>query len=199
MSWSCNNNQHVSAKVESEMNEAVLKELASKPPEITHSLLNKVNCENIIEFERFSSKLKLIRVVPYVLRFVSNLKASIKKRAVLKSNELESEEIISAENFVVKIVQTECFSEELSYLKGKKVGEIPIYVKQFNLIIDTEGLIRCQTRLQNANVNVIESAPLLIPTGSYFARLIIQESHERVFHNGIAQTLCHIRSKYWIP
>ena len=84
-------------------------------------------------------------------------------------------------------------------MKGKKVGEIPIYVKQFNLIIDTEGLIRCQTRLPKANVNVIESAPLLIPTRSYFARLIIQESHERVFHNGIAQTLCRIRSKYWIP
>ena len=42
-----NNDQHASAKVEPEMNEAVLKELASKPPEITHSLLNKVNCENI--------------------------------------------------------------------------------------------------------------------------------------------------------
>ena len=187
-----NNDQHVSAKVELEMNEVVLKEIASEPLEITHSLLNKVNCENI-EFEMFSSKLKLIRVAAYVLRFVSNLKASIKKRAVLKSNELESEEIISAENFVVKFVQREYFSEELSYLKGKKVGEIPIYVKQFNLIIDTEGnsIIRCQTGLQNANVNVIESAPLLTSTRSYFARLIIQESHERVFHNGIAQTLSH--------
>ena len=81
----------------------------------------------IIEFERFSSKLKLIRVVAYVLRFVSNLKTSIKKMAVLKSNELESEEIISAENFIVKFVEREYFSEELSYLKGKKVGEIPAY------------------------------------------------------------------------
>ena len=91
------------------MNEAVLKELASKHPEITHSLLNKVNCENIIEFERFSSKLKLIHVVAYVLRFVSNLKASIKKRAVLKSNELESKEIISAENLSLNLYKGNIF------------------------------------------------------------------------------------------
>ena len=34
---------------------------------------------------------------------------------------------------------------------------------------------------------------------SHLAKLIIVESHNAVLHNGIAQTVCHIRKKYWIP
>ena len=34
---------------------------------------------------------------------------------------------------------------------------------------------------------------------SHLAKLIIAESHKAVLHNGIAQTVCHIRRKYWIP
>ena len=50
-----------------------------------------------------------------------------------------------------------------------------------------------------ANANAVESTPILIPTYRSYAELLINESHETVLHNGIAQTLCYLRSRYWIP
>ena len=56
-----------------------------------------------------------------------------------------------------------------------------------------------QKKLDSANANAVESTPILIPTYCRYAESLIKESHEKVFHNGIAQTLCYLRSRYWIP
>ena len=107
--------------------------------------------------------------------------------------------VIRGERAVIKSLQAKYFSQELRFLSGLKIEKIPAYVKQFNLFVNQQGLIRCQSRLQNANANAVESMPILIPTYCSYAELLIKESQEKVFHNGIAQTLCYLRSRYWIP
>ena len=189
-----------SNEIDCETDEVVKRELAKTNQEVTHSLLNKVNIDlNFINFDRFSSRSKLIRTTAFVLRFVHNLKCLVRKKEIPRTNELGTQELLEGERVVIKSLQAKYFWQELHFLSGFKVEKIPAYVKQFNLFVDQQGLIRCQSRLQNANANAVESTPILIPTYCSYAELLIKESHEKVFHNGIAQTLCYLRSRYWIP
>ena len=36
-------------------------------------------------------------------------------------------------------------------------------------------------------------------THLYSLYLIVKQAHERVFHNGVKETLAETRAKYWIP
>ena len=65
--------------------------------------------------------------------------------------------------------------------------------------MDNSGLIRCQGRLENAELCEGARHPLLLPKSHRYTDLIIQCYHERAFHTGCAQTLSSIRQKYWIP
>ena len=40
--------------------------------------------------------------------------------------------------------------------------------------------------------------PLLLRSNSYFTKLIILRSHEKVFHSGLEATLSNVRMRYWI-
>ena len=100
-------------------NEIAMSELVKNPPDVTHILqlhhLDK-KIENLINFERFSSKLKVIRVTGWILRFVNNLKNSVSERKhCLKSKELEANELKEAENFLVLTIQRDCFSDEINF------------------------------------------------------------------------------------
>ena len=183
-----------------EVKRIVEKELARSAPEVTHSLLNKVkSASNFIDFDRFSTKLKLVRATAFVLRFVHNLKCLTRKKDIPREDELETQELIAAEQAIIRVLQAEYFTQELCYLSGLHVNNVPAYVKQFNLFMDEYGLLRCKSRLQNADTNALENTPILVSTHCRCAELIVRDSHEKVFHNGIDQTLCHIRMKYWIP
>ena len=156
---------------------------------------------NFIDFDRFSTKLKSVCTAAFVLRFVHNLKCLARKKDIPPSeNELLSSRInIDAEQAIIRLLQAEHFTQELCYLSGLNVNNVPAYVKQKNLFKDEYGLLRCKSRLQNADTNALENTQILVPAHCRYAELIVRDSHEKVFHNGIAQTLCHIHMKYWIP
>ena len=40
--------------------------------------------------------------------------------------------------------------------------------------------------------------PILIPTNSVLAKLLITDTHERIFHLGIDATIVHMQQRYWI-
>ena len=136
-----------SNEIDFETDEVVKRELAKTNQEVMHSLLNKVNIDlNFINFDRFSSKSKLIRTTAFVLRFVHNLKCLVRKKEIPRTNELGAQELLEGEKVVIKSLQAKYFWQELRFLSGLKVEKIPAYVKQFNLFVDQQGFIRCQSR-----------------------------------------------------
>ena len=70
---------------------------------------------------------------------------------------------------------------------------------QLGLYIDNSGLIRCQGRLEHAELSEGARYPLLLPKYHMYTDLIVQCFHERALHSGCAQTLSSVRQKYWIP
>ena len=161
----------------------------------------------IIDLERFSTLAKLLRVVAYVLlrvvayvlKFVALLKARIKRiKEFVNSQPLEAKDITSSENFVTNLIQREHFQSEIDFLSGIS-KQSTLYISQFNLFIDENGLLRCRTRLQNAATEFHTKNPMLLPARNLFSKLVVLQCHKEVLHNGTRETLCRLRKRFWIP
>ena len=53
-----------------------------------------------------------------------------------------------------------------------------------------------QNRERNVSFSV--KHPAILPRQHHFTQLVIIDAHERVFHNGIKETLTEVRSRFWI-
>ena len=70
--------------------------------------------------------------------------------------------------------------------------------REFGLYRDERGILRCEGRLKNAELTTTQKHPAILDTEHYVTSLIVRDSHERVKHNGVKETLTEIRSKFWI-
>ena len=66
------------------------------------------------------------------------------------------------------------------------------------LFLDHMGIWRCGGRLVNAELQYNTKHPIFISKHHHLAVLIVRCAHERVFHNGVKDTLTKVRAKYWI-
>ena len=73
------------------------------------------------------------------------------------------------------------------------------FIRDLSLVIDDDGFLRSKGRLANAEDSQIADSPLLLPPKSWLCKLIILQAHERCLHGGTADTLTHLRRKFWIP
>ena len=185
-------------------NASANEELVKRPQEITHALQLKLEMpyskteENIFKFKRFGRKTRLLRAVAWVCRFIFKLKQSVKK---LKLNEgiLTTEELEKSEKVITRVVQSEAFAAELKYLTEKSGTTKPTnYIKEFNLFLDEDHLLRCKTKLRHAEIPEDNKNPIILPSRHQFSWLIIQEAHEKVYHSGIGLTLSTVRKRFWI-
>ena len=187
-------------------NNDALKEKVKYETAVTHAMVSsdkeiqpKVN--NILDIFRYSTKGKLLRVLAWVQRFVSNLKAKVRIQSLNLEPQLNVPEIKHAETSLIQSIQSEAFKREIEYLSSasNKDKRAPIYVTQFNLFLDKDKLLRGRTRICKSSVIESGKHPILLPSHDYFSQLVIKDCHERVFHNGVRETLNLVRQLYWIP
>ena len=112
------------------------------------------------------------------------------------SKELTAIDLLKAESSWTKTVQGSSFAPELQSLRR---GDKPTLIqKQLNLFLDNEGIIRCRGRIDKATLPESNKTPILMPSHHHFIDLLIRQGHDRVFHNGIRETLNIIRETHWI-
>ncbi|XP_068726525.1 uncharacterized protein [Montipora capricornis] len=63
---------------------------------------------------------------------------------------------------------------------------------------DEEGILRCRGRIGMSSLPYDTRFPILLPRSQYFTKLVILKCHDQVMHNGVAETLVQVRSRYWI-
>jgi len=184
-----------------------LEEKLKNEPTVMHAMLSRekevpIQVNKIIDVNRFSRKGKLLRSIAWALRFVDNLKCKVNSKDNNTSKLVRTDELERAENLMIRSIQHKAFRKEISYLqnntKGLSKARPPIYVNQFNLYIDEAGVLRCRTRIKNAQVRDSTKKPILLPSRNPYLELLIKDSHEKVFHNGVRETLNMLRQKYWI-
>ena len=140
--------------------------------------------QNVIDVRRFSSFQKLITVTSMVLRFVRrSRKAHLKEEEDKRNSEAEI-----AENIWFKQIQLD-LQHHPSFENWRK---------QFGLFWDKNGIIRCMGRISKANLPDETKHPILLNAKSKLTELIVRESHNRVYHNGVKETLTELRSRFWI-
>ncbi|GFW70033.1 integrase catalytic domain-containing protein [Trichonephila clavipes] len=145
-------------------------------------MLNVVDATFKAEFfQKFSSWNKLKRVVAYCLRFVKNCSLSACKR---RKSFLTTAELSEAEKGIVKFIQRDHFSMEVSYLSAGK--QLPSTNKLIPLtpFYDDSGIIRVGGRLKNSILADSQKHPILLPKTDHVVNLIISDYHLKLLHAG---------------
>ena len=57
---------------------------------------------------------------------------------------------------------------------------------------DDEGIWRCAGRVPRYH-------PIFLQRNHKLVTLVIQQSHEKMLHGGVATTMCRLRERFWIP
>lgn len=145
-------------------------------------------------FESFSKFNKLVRVMAYCQRFIHNSKTTFDQRIV---GNLTTNEMQSSVKILVKLAQSESFSEDLSLLQ--KTGNVckSSRLKTLSPFLDSQGIIRVGGRLKHSNLEYGVKHPIVLSNKHPFTRLIISHEHERSLHSGVQSTLAHVRQTYW--
>ena len=158
-----------------------------KSPESRHTLLSNneiTGVTNLLDIQSYSDVNRLFRVTAYVLLFIRKLQ----KRDQDSPPTLTKELLNKAETLWIQSVQSK-LELEVKFKSWKA---------QLGLFTDEMGLMRCRGRLKNADLPYTTQFPLILPRDHTLMCLLIKQAHERVFHNGVKETLTQLRSKYWI-
>lgn len=143
----------------------------------------------VVNMNDYSKLQRLVCVTTWVRRFVNNLKASLKRKEIIKrTGRLEVSELNEVEIELIKMVQNEL----------KKKGNFKQLVSELG-VVEQGGLLTCMGRLVNSDLEFNARRPIILPRKNHLTKLIIRDCHERVHHNGVRATLAELRSKYWVP
>ena len=165
-----------------------------------------VGLEHLASIGRASTFAGARRVLSLVLRFIDNLKVTLKNKNPAKFSHV----VVHGENFnyfnearalIIQRYQRVNFLEVFSYfgLKCKTLKSLPNIVSQLNLFLDHRGLIRAKSKCENLK-NIKKygryNFPLLISKSSPLASLIIKDCHEKLSHGGCYSVLAEIRKQF---
>lgn len=103
-----------------------------------------------------------------------------------------------AEHFLVRKIQREVYENDYVNLRKNVVADNKEF-KELNVFIDSEGLIRINSRVDlDVAVYPQKYAPLL-PRRHWITCLILRKVHNDFNHIHIESQVAYLRSKFWIP
>ena len=172
-------------EVEQVMPEECAVEMKSK---VSHELLTTEGAPGLIgimKIENYSSVSRLLSVTAKVLRFCHILCHKIHPE---KNPPSLAEEVSHAEVLWIREVQSALVSDR----------KFVTWKKQFGLFQDDDAIWRCQGRISKADIPFSAKHPIMLHKSHYLTKLFIVQAHQRVFHNGVKETLTELRSRFWI-
>ena len=131
-----------------------------------------------IDYRRFSSITKVLRVTALALRFINRLRKSFSPKGPLTISEISASEILW-----VEYIQRKNFQEVFDAILKEKSNNLK---KQLGLYLDADGILRCQGKIDQATM-ISESAwrPVLLPKNERFTHLVIEKVHKQNLHCGV--------------
>ena len=187
--------------------------IESKLPSLQELSCNKVITDEgtkrnqLVPLEKFSSMKKIIRVNGMVIEFINKLKSRVvlKNPQKFKHIQLESQEAnfydIGRKN-IIRLEQRMQYPEIVKYLnleeKNRKKSQTPKEMKQWNVFMDMEGILRVKTKFKKW-ISTQNHYPVLLHKNSTITNLIIREEHEETNHSGIYYVTNKLKYSYFIP
>ena len=114
---------------------------------------------NIIDLKRYSTLTRVVRVTALLVLFARKWKTP----EVFNDNILTTKEMLEARNLLLKATQQINYKQDISYLKNSDTFKEPAIVRQLNLYLDDEDLLRCRVRLQYTDLPQDTKFPIPMP------------------------------------
>ena len=105
-------------------------------------------------------------------------------------------ELSKAKKMWIKAAQATSYE---ALLKAIRDGKQHPLIRQLDVYLDDDGIIRCAGRLKFADLSFDTIRPKLMPKNHRVTELMIKDAHEKLLHSGISHTLSEIRRDVWIP
>lgn len=138
--------------------------------------------------------------VPTADDWLSTVKATaIQLRgANRRSDELTPADFDAAENYIFASIQAEAFPNDYDYLQTSTTVTKNSKLWKLSPFMGDDGVIRLQSRLQNAPLSYTTKNPAILPNKHPLVARFIQHFHELHDHVGESQIIAAIRTKAWI-
>ena len=145
---------------------------------------------------RFSSWVRLKRVYAWTRRFIRNCRIP-GSRAM---GELTVDELLDAENAIIRSLQQEHFQDEYRSLGRKKPIEGKSKLLSLNPFLDEDGLMRANSRLKNADYLPFSTRfPVILPRRTWVTKLVVRNYHRADGHvMGTNHTLASLSARFWV-
>lgn len=154
----------------------------AKQTQITNSFL----------FSRTTNLNRLIHVIAYCKRFISNCKNKHKNKLI----NLTAVELKESLHNLIKLAQEETFSAEVRLLKeGHLITKGRLL--RLNTFIDREGIIRVGGRLSNSEFDADKKHPIVLSADHQFTKMLFLREHLKLLHAGPQLLLSSIREQFW--
>ena len=142
---------------------------------------------NIIDFNRYSSYDKVLRITAWIHRFICNLRR-VKTQKTINQSILKANKLEEVEKLLVKAKQFEFHLTDLSENNSKFCV--------LNVKLDEEGILCCEGRLKFAPISQETKSPILLNDKHPLSKLIILNIHERNKHISTKYTFNEFRQKF---
>lgn len=153
-------------------------------------------------FEKYSSWTTACKAIAKLIHVVASFKQKSGGQKGWKSltEPINMEELTQAKDVIIQSVQHDAYKEQLSKIKeGKKINSKSDTLKKLNPFVDKDGLLRVGGRLSSADLTENEKHPLIIPSSSHIATLLVRHFHEQSAHQGRHITEGAVRGAgFWI-
>ena len=146
---------------------------------------NSMVGDSPIDWNRFSSFSKCVRVIAYCLRLKYKSQTKV----------LTSDELQRAEERALKRIQIETFSD---FCNGKQDVKKNEQRGEFSPFYDEKGLIRIRGRIKHANLSFEQRHPILLSTKHEMVNLMLRDLHQEHNHEGVEYVRSVIQQKFWI-
>ena len=161
---------------------------------VYHAMLGVEAQGQELSTHEFSNKTWLLRVYAWVHRFIHNLRASVRNEPLCLDTQVSVPELECAETSIVRSLQSFACQTEIANLKSQGTINKSLLINQLDLFLDEKGLLH----LNNSSMSDSSKTPILLPSRHHYSDLVLRECHDRVFHNGVKDTLNLARENYWV-
>nr|XP_049704680.1 uncharacterized protein LOC126056266 [Helicoverpa armigera] len=163
----------------------------------TTTLLVHQTNQNTFPFDRFSSFIRMKRIVSYMLRFIHNARNKLKCNR--KYGPLQVDELNNSVIKLTQMSQKQSFSDlDIMLSKGQLPSKINRNISSLNLFLDNNKIIRVGGRLSNsASFLYDKKHPILLCSKHTFTRLLFEYEHKRLLHAGPQLLLASLRENWW--
>ena len=153
--------------------------------------------EPIIPNNRFSSFVRLKRIVAWIHRFIHNLRSSIADRRL--APHLMTTELSKAEDYWVAVIQRESFPKEVDALQHGDPPPKNSKLLSFRPIWDGDrSVIRVGGRVSNSSLAYSQSHPVILDGKHSITKIVIQSEHLRLMHAGPTLLLSSLSQRFHI-